>query len=66
MGRIEPITEEPGVRARLRNLGYLRDTEADPELYKGALLRFQRRYSLDLTGEADDATRAKLLEAHIT
>ena len=54
------------MRARLRNLGYLRDTEADPELYKGALLRFQRRYSLDLTGEADDATRAKLLEAHIT
>lgn len=66
LGSISPITELTGVKERLANLtldcGQLND-EMTPEL-AGALCVFQEKYELEVTGEADEATRDKLLEVH--
>jgi N-acetylmuramoyl-L-alanine amidase len=58
LGYLQPVTEEEGVEARLRNLGF---TE---KKMKDALLAFQKRFSLEMTGEADQATQDKLVEIH--
>lgn len=70
LGDMDPINETSGVRTRLEHLGYLRpsaeplsEEEADERLVT-ATQEFQRAHKLEPTGEIDDATRAKLEEAH--
>lgn len=68
IGRLAPIDDdsEAGWKARLFNLGFLFDPEAqegDEEL-RIALEDFQQQAGLDVTGEIDDATKAKLLKIH--
>lgn len=65
-GYLDPLNEISGVQHRLTNLGY--DCGPEPgtldEATKLALLDFQRDNQLPLTGEPDDATKAKLEEIH--
>ena len=66
LGAVDPIDEMTGVQARLNNLGYacgevdgtLNDTTRE------ALEKFQSKHGLEVTGEADDQTRAKLQVEH--
>lgn len=57
-GHLQPVTEAKGVEARLRNLGFL-----DPNI-EHALRAFQKRFGLEETGGADQATSDKLTELH--
>jgi hypothetical protein len=64
-GQIDPVEEVTGAQARLCNLGYecalsgkLDDTTRE------ALEVFQEDNGLEVTGENDAATRAKLVELH--
>lgn len=65
LGRLPPVSEEMGVRDRLRNLGLLdqEDLHDDHEVTL-SLLRFQALHRLPKSGEADDETRRKLVEQH--
>ena len=64
VGHLDPVTEESGVDARLRQLGHLRPGD-DPERDRSEAVRsFQAQEGLEATGETDDATRAALLERH--
>jgi hypothetical protein len=67
-GRLDPIETLAGVRARLTNLGFPCGFSGDPadELLREQLQRFQERFSLPVTSEPDDATRAKLVALHDT
>jgi hypothetical protein len=56
---VQGVDSDEGVRRRLHNLGYRPDEDL-----KLALLSFQTTQGLDATGEADDATRAKLTAVH--
>jgi hypothetical protein len=51
-GHLQPVSEKEGIEARLRNLGF------------ESLGLFQRRFGLEETGEADQATRDKLAAVH--
>jgi hypothetical protein len=65
-GYLDPITGLAGVQKRLNNLGYFCG-EPDGEWNDDtiiALCDFQIRFGLEETGEADDATLAKLAEIH--
>ena len=48
LGHIDPIEEASGVEERLRNLGF------------ASLDEFQKKQHLEVTGEADDTTLARL------
>jgi N-acetylmuramoyl-L-alanine amidase len=66
LGHLDPITTVAGVQARLNNLGYLCG-EVDGRLgrkTRGAITGFQHAEHLSMTGRADEATRARLLERH--
>lgn len=79
LSRLDPVTEESGVRQRLINLGYL-DAEGDEDELDVALIAFKREHcGLEMTPEellacddgeheklveADEATRKKLVEVH--
>jgi hypothetical protein len=67
-GHLDPITELAGVQKRLNNLGYFcgdpDGTLNDDTII--ALCDFQIRFGLEESGEADDATVAKLAEIHDT
>lgn len=65
LGHLDPVSETAGVRQRLRNLGFHCEArgEADGEL-RGALARFQEAEGLEVTGDADAATRNRLRKAH--
>jgi len=66
LGCLDPVTETVGVQARLNNLGFNCgevDGMAGPET-KTAICQFQRKYGLTESGEADSATRDKLVEVH--
>ena len=52
------INTEEGYATRLNNLGYYSDVAAN------ALMRFQSANDLDITGQMDDDTQAKLQEIH--
>lgn len=65
-GRLDPVSEEAGVRQRLFNLGFLATPTASSEDLAAALRRFQAHHELEASGEIDDATRAKLAEVHDT
>jgi outer membrane protein OmpA-like peptidoglycan-associated protein len=56
---VQGINTDEGVRRRLHNLGYLINDDVP-----GALLLFQAAQGLDTTGEADEATRARLAAVH--
>ena len=56
IGHMDPLDEESGVLARLRNLGFCR---SDDDL-AAAVSAFQERVGLDVTGAVDDALRTKL------
>jgi hypothetical protein len=66
LGHLDPIDQLSGVAQRLRNLGY------DPGAVNGhltehareAVRRFQMDRSMEATGEADDATRQRLVQDH--
>ncbi len=64
IGHLDPIDELSGVQQRLTNLAFPTGNE-DGELSdqtRDALRRFQQKQKLPVTGEADDATKAKLKE----
>jgi hypothetical protein len=68
LGHLDPIDEVSGVDGRLVNLGFgPTDTEnpawSDDDRVE-ALKTFQDRFGLEITGQADDATRDKLREMH--
>ena len=63
IGSLEPPTEERGLRARLRNLGLLSEGDDESGLRSG-IAAFQGANGLEPTGDADDATRARLREVH--
>jgi murein DD-endopeptidase MepM/ murein hydrolase activator NlpD len=58
-GHLQPVTERHGVVSRLHNLGFEGDFEE-------AVRAFQKRFGLEITGEADQATKDKLSEIHDT
>jgi hypothetical protein len=68
IGHLDPITERTGVIARLRNLGYLTDTEGDgmddvdPDALRFAVELFQARSKLPIGG-GDLESIADALEA---
>lgn len=72
IGHLDPVEESSGQEARLNNLGYYvppADAERDEDELRSSIEEFQRDYGLvkpggHPSGVADDATRAKLLEAH--
>jgi hypothetical protein len=65
LGAMDPVTEIIGVCKRLNHLGFYGGdaNEMTPEL-QAALRAFQEKYGLEATGEADQATRDKLLQVH--
>lgn len=66
LGGLEPITEAIGIKQRLANLSFDcgdRGNEATVGL-ASAIRAFQKKYQLDITGEADAPTRQHLLELH--
>ena len=71
LGHLNPLAEvkegdHSGLQGRLKNLGYdpgPADGKLGPRT-RAALAVFQADQDLDITGEADDATLAKLEEAH--
>lgn len=64
LGHLDPVENESGVRARLVNLGFLDDMNADETALKVAIEDFQHHWKLRMTGKADEKTRAKLIEIH--
>lgn len=66
IGMLDPVDMDTGWRARLVNLGYFHgdaeDSDGGNERWDWALQEFQCDHGLEVSGEADDATRAKLLE----
>jgi hypothetical protein len=63
-GHLAPVEEDEGVDQRLFNLGLTSRARVSDADRRAALRMFQRRFELEATGEADDATRAKLAEIH--
>ena len=66
IGTVRPMATLKGVQGRLRNLGFFHgpiDGEMSDALQE-ALRLFQLDQQLTASGEADAATRAKLLEVH--
>jgi N-acetylmuramoyl-L-alanine amidase len=66
LGDLDPIATVKGVQERLLNLGYECgpvDGQDGPRT-QDALRQFQRENDLEESGEADDATRDKLVEVH--
>lgn len=65
IGDMDPITERTGVIKRLANLGLFHppvDTATADEAFARSLSTFQRLEGLEVTGEADDETRRRLVE----
>lgn len=65
-GSLPPIEEVEGWQARLTNLGFYKGSEDGTvsEALRDGLRRFQSSCGLPETGEADEATRAKMVEIH--
>lgn len=66
IGHLDPHDEITGIQSRLKNLGF-NPGPVDGILgdrTRRALRAFQAKNQLRVTGEADDATKAKLGEAH--
>lgn len=67
IGELDPPDVPTGVQHRLSNLGFDCGGESGEigDATRDALRRFQHAQSLDETGEADAATRARLVELHV-
>lgn len=63
LGGLLPVSEEQGVSARLRNLGY-GAVDGDESSLRAAVVLFQRAQGLEPTGELDDSLRQLLLDVH--
>jgi hypothetical protein len=65
LGTLRPVDHADGIRQRLRRLGYDCGSGegALDEATRAAVGMFQRAEGLEVTGEPDDATLAKLREA---
>lgn len=61
VGRLEPVSEERGVRGRLCGLGFLAALDAPTADLETALRQFQAAAQLPVTGAIDDATRERLV-----
>jgi N-acetylmuramoyl-L-alanine amidase len=66
LGHLGRSESEEGALARLRNLGYYRavSKEVEPRERKSAIEEFQADQGMKLSGELDDATKAKIAEIH--
>jgi N-acetylmuramoyl-L-alanine amidase len=70
IGHLNPATENSGVRQRLAQLGRLprfgleNGEDADDEIVRAALRRFQEEHGLEPSGENDAATAARLVLVH--
>jgi hypothetical protein len=67
LGELDPWDTDSGVKQRLKNLGYDcgPDEEGWSEECVAALKKFQEsQQGLNVTGQADQATRDKLLQVH--
>jgi hypothetical protein len=69
IGHLDPITSTSGVVQRLRNLGFLADTERlidelDDPLASQEIANFQAAHGCPVTGTLDDASRKKLSDVH--
>jgi N-acetylmuramoyl-L-alanine amidase len=66
IGPLDPHDEESGWLARLHNLGYGDDGlgASSEEARRADIEEFQCDYDLKVTGELDDATKAKLKDFH--
>lgn len=65
-GHLDPASELSGIQQRLLNLGYTCH-DSPGELgasTKRALQEFQFTHGLEVTGEIDEATRARIVELH--
>ncbi|MDQ3906806.1 MAG: peptidoglycan-binding protein [Acidobacteriota bacterium] len=64
IGNLDPVDEVTGIQQRLENLGHSVGGEFGEigEGTKEALRKFQAKFKLEVTGEADAATKAKLSE----
>jgi hypothetical protein len=66
IGHLDPTDENLGWKQRLINLGYHAESldSDDPAALREAVEEFQCDFKIKITGEPDDATRAKLKEVH--
>jgi hypothetical protein len=64
IGSLDPGGSEAGARARLGNLGFLPDEDAEDADYRKALRAFQIVHDLPATGTLDQKTQAALVQAH--
>jgi N-acetylmuramoyl-L-alanine amidase len=64
IGDLDPVDQTSGVQQRLNNLGFPAGPENGEmnDATRDAMRKFQGKHKLDVTGEADDATKAKLRE----
>lgn len=67
IGDLDPVDQVSGIQHRLTNLGFPCGGEKGEigDATRAALKRFQAANSLDETGEADAATKAKLSDMHV-
>jgi len=66
LGNIDPITEISGIQSRLSNLGFYYgsiDGNMNPETIQ-AIMDFQAKYDLQVTGEVDQTTRDKIMREY--
>ena len=66
LGQMDPVDSTTGVVARLYNLGYLDSAHAsddNPE-FAAAVKAFQLDQGLSASGQLDDSTRKRLVQAH--
>jgi hypothetical protein len=68
LGYVNPLSEVSGVQARLNNLHYPAGTETGElnEQTIEALCQFQYEQELPVTGQIDGATKARLLQLHLS
>jgi hypothetical protein len=66
IGRLHPSTDDGGWRARLYNLGFMLDPNAEDggDEMTIAVEDFQAEYDLPVTGVLDDAAKAKLQDVY--
>ena len=65
IGRLDPNDSPSGVRQRLTSLGHLSEPDGPADQMPAeALKAFQEKYKLNVSGELDAATKAKLQELH--
>ncbi|MEZ4296202.1 MAG: peptidoglycan-binding domain-containing protein [Polyangiaceae bacterium] len=62
--QLHPVSEDSGVRQRLKNLGYLRTASPSEDDLAAAVKMLQRRHGLEPTGALDEATAAALYSGH--